>query len=501
MALSVVPRQTQGAAPSNLEAEQGLLGALLYEAEAIHRLPPDFARSHFYEPVHGRLFAAIQNHDRIGLTPDAALIAEEFRRDLAFKELGGRAYLADLLDRAPPPSRCPDYARAIMATATRRAIIAYADELATAARDGEVEVDELVDQAERGLLDVRHVDPKMSLSTPQEVGQELREYVDNQGEAVGILTGLAPLDLQLGPLLPEDLILIAARPGMGKSMLAANLALRIAAPQFWRAADEGAFDSATGFRVADPAGVIIFNGEMSKAQMGRRLVANIGHHLFGKEFPTYSRIRSKKITTDQRQMLERAIEAFEEMPIRLMKRTGLKMATLRSIARRQAAEWGRAGIKVGAVIIDHVGLIVPEGRSSGRYEAQTEISMGCKTLADDLKCVVIALVQLSRAVEQRDDKRPVMSDLRDSGSWEQDADAILFPFREAEYARKEKEPDANKNSGMDHAEWERRRKSLWMEIDVPKLREGEAGGAAKLWTSMGHDAARGAEPELKGGLV
>jgi replicative DNA helicase len=186
---------------------------------------------------------------------------------------------------------------------------------------------------------------------------------------------------------------------------------------------------------------------------------------------------------------------FDGIPMRQIKRTGMKLSALRSLARREASLLARQGVKLGLLTFDHVGLLAPDGRTNGDYEAQSQIARGMKELAGELGVPVLALIQLSRKVEERDDKRPQQSDLRASGQWEENADTIMLAYREAYYAQKEREPVDNGAPGamVKWADWDRRRKSTDLELILAKTRDGE-GGDVRLWTKVGHHAVRGIEP-------
>jgi replicative DNA helicase len=485
--------------PQSVEAERQLIGAALYDNEALSLAPDTLKGEAFYEGLYGRIWDHMAREHAMGLATTIETVGERFRRDPAMKAIGGLAHLVDLVDHAPPVYTVERNAGFVLGLATRRRIIAYAESLAKAARDGEQDVEALVERAEGDLLQIDRVDAKAALVTAEDAADRVLAYVDDRSTPVGFLTGLAPLDAKLGPILPEDLIVIGGRSGMGKSALASHIALRISHPAFWLEGDDLAFgESLAGRANQEPAGVIEINAEMSVEQMMRRHMADIGHHLFGSAFPTYSAIRNKRVTDDQRRMMQRAREVFDGMPLRMIKRTGITMATIGSIARRQAQAWRREGIRVGAIIVDHAGLVRAEGRVS-RYEGQTDTAMALKVLADDLKAPVIALVQLSRKVEDRDNKKPQVSDLKDSGAYEENADAILFPFRESYYADKEPEPNSDKDQ-LKYAEWIIRKNSKKLEIDVAKLREG-AGGMATCWAEVAWNAIRGSEPRDKAALI
>lgn len=491
------PVDSRESAPASVEAEQALLGAVLYQNESAFEAPALFAAKHFFEPAHGRLWTAIMRDVAAGRPADVWFLAEEFRRDKAFEELGGAGYLANLIDKAPPASAVPAIAKGIMDLATRRDLIALGESIARSARDEMSDsVGQLITEAERGLTALHATDARLELVGVGEASREVLAWVDDRSHPTGVLLGLAPLDLQLGPILPEELVVIAGRPGMGKSALGGVVAARIAAPAYWaEAADAPGEPPAAGRR-----GVIVINGEMPVGQMTRRLHADVGFDMFGRPFPTYTAIRKKQVSVDQRSMMDKVDAEIAGWPIKMLKRTGLTVSALRSIVRRQAAAWAREGVELGAVVVDHGGLIKPEGRSNGRAADQMDISIALKELADELKTAIIALIQLNREVEKRDDKRPQLSDLRDSGGWEENADVVILLFRDAYYAAREREPDSGKKGGEDWAVWNQRRGSKIIEANVAKLREGEACGTAELWAEMGWNAIRGAEPGQVGGF-
>lgn len=477
--------------PCNLEAEQALLGVLLYDNDAFSRVEGMIASEHFFEPFHGRLFDEIAASVHAGFLAEPIMIAEPFRRDPAFNDLGGLRYLADMVDRAPPSVNAPDYARVIVDLAMRRRLIVMAGELAQAATNGDDATDALVDQAEATLLTLRKTDPRTTLVTAAEAAARVIEHVDNREVPAGAMTGLEPLDKQLGPLQNGHMIVIGGRPGIGKSALAGHVGLRMTCPEFWIEHRNGR-DAKTGLRLPDPVGFIEISLEMSIEEMTWRHLADLGFHLYGHAFATYEEIANKTLDVVKYDMLRVIEGVFAKLPIRMLARPALSLATVFGVVRRQKAAWEREGIALGAVALDNLGLVQPAGRTNGRYEAQTEISQGVKAGASDLGVPVVALVQLHRQVEGREDKRPLMSDLRDSGSIEQDADVILFPFREAHYAGKE--PDAFKET-VAHGEWEQRHNSKTFSIEVAKRRGGKSGGTAHCWCDMAWNAIRPSAPD------
>lgn len=473
--------------PMSLEAEQALLGILLFDNDVFHRLDR-MEPGQFYEPFHQRLFAAISGRIGQGNLAEPTVIADALRADPAFEPFGGREYLLNLVDHAPASANAPAYAKLIAEHALRRQIAKLGDQLRGDAPNPEEDPTEIIGKAEASLLAMQVSNRETRLFSAGEASSRVLAELDAPKEhRGGILTGLEPLDRMLGPLLPGDLVLLMGRPSMGKSAAAECIAVNIAAPGWPEHVNQAdAMPKPT-------QGVIQINGEMSPEQMARRHLTDIAFSGWQAKGPKYSDIRKGEVSFDQRQMLGRADELLQRMPISMLRRR-LRMSELRSLARRQAAEWHRKGIGLSALIVDHVGLLKPDGGRMDRYEAQTEISNGMKELAEELQCVVIGLNQMNRENEKREDKRPQLSDLRDSGSWEQDADFVIGFYREAYYAQRQPEPKKD----LEWDAWDRARKSRTIEAIVLKAREGEC-GTAMLWGDVARNAIRGAEPE--GGLL
>lgn len=485
---------------ASIEAEQALLGILLYDNESFLNLPEGVAGA-FYEPFHNRLYASIAAAVAAGLGADPMALHEEFRfTDKAYKDLGGMAYLADLLDRSPPAANLPDYARVVTDLARRREIVALAGEMQRHARQNTMTASDIVATVERDLLGLRHAGSAQGLVSLGDAVDSALAYVDDRSVPVGVRSGIPALDQRVGPMLPGDLVVVGARPSMGKSAIAVALSMGVAAPGL-----AAAMNGLTFMPGAPKAkGVIQIHAEMTfgdtatGGQAVRRHIADMGYHLFGADFPTYRDIRDKKVSDAQRAMMADAAHALRQVPIVGLKRTRLTLSAIRAMVRRQAHEWAKAGIELGMVVIDHVGLLKGEGKFSGRYEEQTEIAMGAKELAEELACVLVPLVQLNRGVENRDDKRPQLSDLRESGAWEENADVVAMLYRESYYAQREPEPKAGDLLKLE--DWSRRRASKALEVLYPKIREGEGGSAARIWCDVAHNAVRQAEPAALGEL-
>jgi replicative DNA helicase len=482
------------------------LGALLYDNGALDLINAEIDASTFYEPFHGRLFKSIASTIRIGLLAEPITLAEEFRRDPAFKELGGIGYLAVLVDRAPPALNAPDYARTLIELSNLRRLIRLGDTIAAEARGmltdedfGRLKSGAIIESAEKELLglSVATEGRQSGIVSMADAVAAVVQSVNDRSKPVGVLSGLNPLDIQIGPMTPGDLIVLGGRPSMGKSALSLAMALNVAAPTLADRFNGRDYDGRA------PKGVLEFHGEMDVndrdgGQVARRHLADIGFGLFGKRFPTYRQMRDKRASEEQIALMHEASTYMNGVPLHGVKRSGAKLSTIRSLARRQIAAWRREGIEPGLLIIDHAGLIRPDGRTSGRYEAQTEIAIGSKDLAGELEIPVVVLVQLSRQIEQRDDKRPQLSDLRDSGAWEENADVAGFVYRDSYYAKREVEPSQANITKW--AEWDARCRSQEVEIILGKVREGDA-SSARVWADLAFNAARSAAPEFGGALL
>lgn len=465
--------------PAAVEAEKALLGIVLANRDAVD-LIDGLRPEHFYVPLHGRLWAAVLQRVRSGSFADAALLDGQFAMDEAYRANGGLLWLQSLGDLAPGISRAVAYAADVREAAQLRDLLKLADKLADDVREGEAGAADIIGTAEASLLAMQASSRKLELVSGGAASAKVLAYLDAPPEAVyGVKTGLAPLDEQLGPLLPGDLVLMMGATSMGKSAAAACVA--------WNIADAG-------------YGVIEANGEMDDQQMAQRHLADICHMAYGTDGPEYRELRRRNVTHDQRRMLQHAHERLASRPLRMIKRAGLRLSQLRSIARRQAAEWARQDVPLGALIVDHVGLLRPDVTSRNRYEDQTVISNAMKEMADELGCVVICLNQMNRENSKRDDKRPQLADLRDSGSWEQDADIVIGFHREQYYAQRTPEPQVTKTGKagdeqqLAWAEWDRARRSRTVEAIILKNRAGPC-LTVKLWGDVARNAIRAEAPE------
>jgi replicative DNA helicase len=410
-------------APGNIEAEQALLGVLLYDNTAYERLSDSLQSSHFFEPFHGRLYGAIQNHVRRGHLAEPILIAEQFQRDPAFEELGGVRYLADLVDRAPPAANAPDYARVIYDLALRRDLIRIGGEIAAAAQAGDPELSgrEQIEAAEQQLYTLAETGAAsngfMGFSDSLAGAVEMAaEAYKRDGGLSGLSTGLTDLDQKLGGLHPSDLIILAARPSMGKTSLAANIAFNVARNHAWEPTPDGGRKTVAGGVVA------FFSLEMSAEQLAMRLLAEVTR------IPS-DKIRKGEITAGEFGQISDAAAEIGESPLYIDATGGISIGKLAARARRLKRTAG-----LDLIVVDYLQLVTAgEGRIENRVQEVSQITQGLKSLAKELSVPIIAAAQLSRQVENREDKRPQLSDLRESGSIEQDADVVMFIYREAYY--------------------------------------------------------------------
>jgi replicative DNA helicase len=410
--------------PCNIDAEQALLGILLYDNGAGERLADQLKAAHFFEPFHGRLFAAVQSHIRAGRLAEPILMADQFQTDPAFQELGALRYLADLVDRAPPAANAAEYARVIHDLALRRELIRISGETALTAQAGDADLSargqieaaelKLYSLAETGAASLGLIEFDDALSEALEMAAQA---YGRDGGLSGLSTGLIDLDRMLGGLHPSDLIVLAARPGMGKTALGANIAFHVARHHTWRALPDGSRETVDGGVVA------FFSLEMSAAQLAMRLLADVA------EVPS-DRIRKGEISAVDFGRIRGAAQEIGQAPLYIDATGGIAIAKLAARARRLKRTVG-----LDLIVIDYIQLITTGegGRLDNRVQEVSLITGALKALAKELSVPVLALAQLSRQVELRVDKTPQLSDLRESGSIEQDADVVMFIYREAYY--------------------------------------------------------------------
>ncbi|HWA23170.1 MAG TPA: replicative DNA helicase [Caulobacterales bacterium] len=451
-------------APHNLDAEQGLLGAILYDNETFNRIGDRLRPQHFYDPVHGRIFEVCVNMISRGKLADGVTLREHFMREAALAEIGGAAYLLTLVQNAAKLiSHAQEYAEIIYDLALRRELIRIGEDIAREAATPVVNESGVaqIEEAERSLFTLAQSGgaskgfDDFSVALAISIEMTAAAYETKAGIS-GIATGLTDLDRQLGGLHPSDLIILAGRPSMGKTALAANIAFNVA-----RARNHSAREGKTG---KDAAGGVVgfFSLEMSAEQLATRLLSEFA------EIES-SRIRRGEIQKHEYEKLKDAAAELQAIPLHIDETGGISIAALQARARRLQRTHG-----LDLIVVDYLQLVTASNRrSEGRVQEVSEITQGLKALAKDLKVPVIALSQLSRQVELREDKRPQLADLRESGSIEQDADVVLFVYRE-EYYLARQEPKLNT---PEHVAWQTELDSIRnkAEVIVGKQRHGPIG--------------------------
>lgn len=424
--------------PHSADAEQALLGILLYDNAAFERLPDGLRGEHFFEPFRQRMFKAIESHIRKGQLAEPITLTEQFSRDPAFEELGGVRYLADLVDRAPPAANARDYARVIQDMALRRDVLTISQDAAKLViEDMETTAREHAEAVEQQLFALAENKAGGGVIS---FGEALAGAVNMAAEAYsrdgglsGLATGLADLDQKIGGVHKSDLVIVAARPSMGKTSFACNIAHHIAKQYRYEPLQGGGRKTTAGGQV------LFFSLEMSAEQLAMRICA-------AEARVSGDKLRKGDIdATEFGRFRDAAIE-LGEIPLFIDATGGLAMAKLASRARRQKRLTG-----LDLIVVDYLQLVTMGGGygANNRVQEVSAITQGLKALAKDLDVPVIALSQLSRAVEQREDHKPMLSDLRESGSIEQDADMVVFLYRE-DYYLKRTEP---KPGTAEHERW------------------------------------------------
>jgi replicative DNA helicase len=418
-------------APHNVELEQALLGAVLVNNEAFYRISDFLEPRHFFEPIHQRLYEIAASLIRVGKTATPVTLKTYLPPDLDVAGLTGSQYLARLAAEATAVINAADYGRTIYDLAIRRSLILIGEEVVNAAYDAPADErpQEQIEQAERNLYELAETGrydggfQRFEHALTAAVQMAANAF-QREGKLSGLASGLRDLDRQMGGLQPSDLIILAGRPGMGKSSLATNIGYNIA-----RAWEPGNVRADGQIETANGGIVGFFSLEMSAEQLATRMIAE------QTEIASYKIRRGEILAPDFDRIAEAARE-MERIPFYIDETGGLSIAQLAARARRLKRQRG-----LDLLIIDYIQLLQGSSRKAqeGRVQEVTEITTNLKALAKELNIPILALSQLSRAVEARDDKRPQLSDLRESGSIEQDADVVMFVFRE-EYYLSNKEP-------------------------------------------------------------
>jgi replicative DNA helicase len=415
--------------PANLEAEQALLGALLANNKAYERIGEFLAPEHFADRVHGLIFEAIQRRIEAGHLADAVTLRAQFEHNGLLDEVGGTAYLGQLLSAMVGIINAGEYGRVIHDAWLRRQLVDLGETMVNRAFGAEPELDGKLqlEAGEQALFDLSRagesgggfVSFERALSTAVNLAE--KAFV-NPGGVAGLSTGLRDIDAKLGGLHPSDLLILAGRPGMGKSGLAVKIAFG-AARALLRAARE------KDAQAVPKAGVAIFSLEMSSDQLATRLLSEESR-ISG------DRIRRGEISQKDFDRFLLASRELQSLPLYIDDTPAITISALRTRCRRLQRTKG-----LDLIIVDYLQLMRPAAGSKpeNRVQEISQITQGLKAIAKELSVPLIALSQLSRAVEQREDKRPQLADLRESGSIEQDADVVMFIYRD-EYYLQQRQP-------------------------------------------------------------
>ncbi len=405
--------------PHSTEAESSVLGGLLLDNQAWDRVGDLLIDSDFYRFEHRLIYAGIAKLVNASKPADVITVYEHLQSIGKSEEVGGLAYLNALAQYVPSASNIRRYAEIVRERAILRKLVTASDEIATAAFNTQGRpVDKILDEAEQKIFHIGEEGSRMKQgfqgmdTLVVNLLDRVQEMADNPNDITGVPTGFIDLDRMTSGLQAGDMVVLAARPSMGKTALAINIAEHVALNE--------------GLPVA------VFSMEMGAAQLAVRIVGSIGRIDQG-------HLRTGKLTDDEWPRLTEAIERLRNVSLHIDETPGLTPTELRANARRLARQCG----KLGMIVVDYLQLMSGSSSSQGENRATElgEISRGLKMLAKELQCPVIALSQLNRSVETRTDKRPMMSDLRESGAIEQDADIIMFIYRDDYYNKDSKEPN------------------------------------------------------------
>lgn len=397
--------------PHSAEAEKSVLGAAMLSKDALFDVMEVVKPADFYDENHKEIFQAMINLNRKNAPVDALTVAEELKKRNSLEMVGGRAYIASLSSMTPTTSNAMEYGRIVAEKASVRRLIETADDIVTKGYDGTMDANQMLDYAESGIFEISQARQKGQYSHIRDVLVENLAIIDRaeqmDGGLTGITTGFSKLDEMTSGMQKSDLIILAARPAMGKTAFALSLARNAA--------------------VKGKASVMIFSLEMAKEQLTQRLLSMESKV----DLQTLKTGRLERRDWDD---LNVALDILSNSNIHIDDTAGISIMEMKSKCRRLKAEAG-----LDLVIIDYLQLMNPEGKADSRTQEISVISRNLKLLARELDCPVLVLSQLSRAPEQRTDHRPMLSDLRESGSIEQDADIVIFLYRDEYYNKEDTE--------------------------------------------------------------
>ena len=441
--------------PSNLEAEQSLLGSILVNNDIIDEVSTLVSSNIFYDPAHIKIYEVIESLNNKGMIANPITLKNFFEKDNMLNEVGGTEYLVKLTRFSGSVKQAIDYAKIIHEMYLRRELVQISDKLSSDtlnANSQEQDAEKIIENTEKSLFDLAERGSfsqsflKFNQALDQTIEMATLAMQNDQG-IVGVPTGLTDLDEKLGGLHKSDLVILAGRPSMGKTALATNIAYNAAQNVLKR---------------QEKSSIAFFSLEMSSEQLSTRILSEQARI-------KSDDIRRGKVTEEE---INRYIETSRNiynLPLYIDETPAITIATLSNRARRIKRLFG-----LSLVVVDYIQLMRSStNKNDGRVQEISEITQGLKALAKELSVPVLALSQLSRAVEQRDDKQPQLADLRESGSIEQDADVVMFVYRE-EYYLERKQP---KLGSIEHAEWQSKMNDVngLADIILGKQRHGPTG--------------------------
>ncbi len=440
--------------PSNLEAEQALLGSILVNNDIIDEVSNTINPTSFYDPAHTKIYEVIETLNNKGMIANPITLKNYFEKDNMLDEVGGTEYLVKLTRFSGSTKQATDYAKIIHEMYLRRELVLISDNLSSETLNAkEQSAEKIIENTEKSLFDLAERGSfsqsflKFNQALDQTIETATQAMKSDKG-IVGVPTGLTDLDEKLGGLHKSDLVILAGRPGMGKTALATNIAYHAAQNILSR---------------QEKSSIAFFSLEMSSEQLSTRILSEQARI-------KSDDIRKGKVTEEE---INRYIETSRNiynLPLFIDETPAITIATLSNRARRIKRLFG-----VSLIVVDYIQLMraPSSNRNDNRVQEVSEITQGLKALAKELKVPVLALSQLSRAVEQRDEKKPQLSDLRESGSIEQDADVVMFVYREAYYLEN-KQP---KLGSIEHAEWQSKMNDVngLADIILGKQRHGPTG--------------------------
>src|SRR3954452_11139555 len=389
--------------PNNLDAEESVLGSMMLSSDAIADVIEIVQPGDFYRSANAKIFGTLREIYGRGDPVDAVTAVEELKRRQLLEDVGGHLYISELVERVPTPSAAASYARIVAETALLRRLISAAADIMESAYSSPEEPEKVADDAEQRIYDVARREEKDQVASLNELvdqAMEDLEKIQNRESAfAGVPTGFQDVDALLSGMQPGNLLVVAARPGVGKSSFVTNLARNVAV-------DAG-------------SPVAMFSLEMSRWEIGMRL-------LCAEARVPWDLIRNKRVAADDWSRIAQAADTLHDSPLFIVDSGNVTLVDIRAKARRLSAR--KEGL--GLIIVDYLQLTSHTRRVDNRQQEIAEISRGLKMLAKELKIPVIAVSQLNRDPERRQDKRPQLSDLRESGAIEHDADIVMFIHRD-----------------------------------------------------------------------